>query len=356
MPKSITPNTNDSTVMDLLQATYPFVVANEGGFEVICNDTQYYLSSDLLANKTQKKTGPMATWDLLYKKGGNAKHVELFEGDSIGITDVMAKGHATWCQFQTAVAWERRELLDTRNNPEGLYDLLKARRVSEQLAMVDTLEDGLWSAPADSEDAKLTPMGIPFWIQKNDSATTNGGWDGGDPTGFASGAGGLAVATAPGWKNYVCNYDAVSDTDLFRKMNYAAERLNFRMPELAKDLPKDKKPDLRAFCNLETKIAIKEKLLDRQTGMVGWAVDPVKDKVTFMGAPLEYVPALDADSDDPIYLVDMGCFMPLARKGDYFQETGPGPVAGAHNTIAMFIDLSYQWVCVNRKKCAVFHK
>jgi hypothetical protein len=289
-------------------------------------------------------------------QGPGGRHVRLGEEDSIAIQDVTKMANDNMVSFTEPIAWEVREILAAQNNPKKMFNLLKTRRASIQLASMDTLEAGLWSAPSDSEDAETTPKGIPFWVQKDDTASGNGEFTGGDPSGFTNGAGNLASSTYSGWQNWVGNYALINDDDLITKLQAAFLNMNYQAPGgHAKDVPANQKlGDVKLYTNQEVWLACK-KVAKQQNDQVGFDLDPVGNP-TFNRRQFEYVAYLDADANNPIYLIDLDVFGAHYLKGDYWRETGPGPVAGRHNTIGMFLDLSYQWVCTNRRRCGVIHK
>ena len=90
------------------------------------------------------------------------------------------------------------------------------------------MEERMWTAPTSNTQSPRPPSGIPFWLQQ--SATAAFGFNGGDPSGFAAGAGGIDSDTYPNWKNGTFTYNAISDDDALDKWAEACEKCYFKAP------------------------------------------------------------------------------------------------------------------------------
>ncbi len=96
-------------------------------------------------------------------------------------------------------------------------------------------------------------------------------------------------------------------------------------------------------------------------GSGGGGVQEIDGTLTFKKNPLIWVPQLDdttvfTAATNPIYQIDHGVFYPVCLKGDYLRETGPVVAPNQHNMYRVFLDLTYNFICVNRRRCAVFGK
>ena len=240
-----------------------------------------------------------------------------------------------------------------QNDADALYDLMASRRVSEQVgAMEDELEPKVWTAPTDEADAEDNPMGIPFWVQKNKTTGITGGWNGGDPSGFTNGAGGITVASAPGWNNYTGAYTAISNEDLIKILRRAMYKLRFKAPGiLGKDIPKERM-NTHLLMGLEMQLDLVD-VAKNNNDRLGWDLGKGDMETKFYGHGLEIVPYLDNDTDNPIYLIDYNTLFPITLKGDRFRESKPKIDDKNHNCYVVFTDLTYQYVCTNRKRNGV---
>lgn len=339
----------DTEMLDFVRAAYPKVIKKD--FTVICRDLQDYLVARWFAEKRDKqKTGSRCSWSLMYRKGSSAKHADWMEKDSVSIQNTTRMGYAQWTHFTFNVAWFRQELLMVMNDASALFDLMAARHASEYIgALEDELEPKLWGAPVSEEDAKNTPMGIPFWIQKDPTTTPGGAWNGGNPSGFTSGAGGVDVASYPGWKNWTAGYTDISNADLFRVLRYSFAKLNFKKPRiLNKGQSEMNTKRTHIYCGLDSKLDAVDAARNNNDS-IGWDLGAGDMEAKFYGHELEYVPYLDNDSDAPFYLVNEDTLYPITLKGDRFRESEPMISNDHHNCYAVYTDLTYQYVCDNRK-------
>jgi hypothetical protein len=84
------------------------------------------------------------------------------------------------------------------------------------------------------------------------------------------------------------------------------------------------------------------------------AADAVEDDGADRGDgrvdPIIQVPKLDADTTNPIYFPDLATFYPVCLKGDYLRETGPIMSKDQHNAWKNFVDLTYNFICIDRRR------
>ncbi|NQV06799.1 hypothetical protein HQ535_09615, partial [bacterium] len=64
----------------------------------------------------------------------------------------------------------------------------------------------------------------------------------------------------------------------------------------------------------------------------------------------------EQDTADPIYCIDHGTFKLYCRQGVYLRESKPATAPNQHNTSVVFVDLSYQYLCLNRRANGVLYK
>ena len=346
------PQLTNEEMLDFVRAVYPKVIKKD--FSVLCQQYRDYTVADWFASgRVKEKGGSRLTWPVVYKRGASAKHANWTDPDTTSTNNVTAQGYSQWVHFTYNYSWFHQELLMATDEGE-ILDLMGARRVTEQLNALDVLEGGLWGAPTSPTDGQNTPQGIPFWVQKrSSSATLNGSWDGRDPAGFTDGAGGMSYATIPESANYAAEYTVVSDDDLVRKLREAILRMRFRKPKmLTTDLPAEGFPNPHIYTTLEMKLDLVD-LAKENNESLGWDLGKGDAETTFYKHPFDDVDFLAADTDNPIYLIDLDTIVPYVLRGDRFRETGPKMSDDKHNVYAVYEDLTYQYACPNRRKNAV---
>lgn len=318
--------------------------------EIATDLTEYEVLPRMLKRgKVKFATGAGIQRNVMVGTSNAAKHVGLFNVDSSNTTDVMAVADVPFRHTTTNYAFDRREK-QMNGGPEQIVDLIKIRRADAMISLAKLLEDTFWSKPADSTD-KITPYGVLYWIVK--SATQ--GFNGTNPSGFTDGAGNLSSTTYPRWANYTDAYTAVSKADLIKKLRKAYRLTDFKSPV---DIPSYREGTgqrFRLYLNEETLSDI-EDVGEAQNENLGRDVASMDGSITFRRNPLIYIPKLDADTDNPIYGIDWGTFFIYFLRGEYLREEAPYKVANQHNVFRVDVDLSWNTLCVDRRRHFVFKK
>jgi hypothetical protein len=308
--------------------------------------------------------------NLITQLSGAASHTGMTDTDDVDIPDLMDDIIVPWRHAQTKWGYHYQTDILMNRGKSTINDTVKPRRHVAMIDLAEELEAKAWQVPNSSD--KLNPYGLPYWIVYN--ATT--GFTGGYPTG-PDGVqhvtiAGLNLTDSPKFRNYSAQYAAVSKTDLLPKMRTALRKTNFRSPVTKGDMSTPRGKDRRYYCDEATCSAFEDlgeaqnenlgRDLAPYTGGAGHGgVQEVDGTLTFKKNPIIYVPQLDdtavfTAATSPIYQVDHGVFYPYCLKGDYLRETGPFMAPNQHNMYRVFLDLTYNIICVNRRRCAVFGK
>lgn len=272
------------------------------------------------------------------------RHVGLFAEDNIVVEDLMNNINIGWAHYTTNYAWEVRELLMNRGAAR-IVDHVKVRRTGAMIALAEDMEEAAWTLRDASDE--LSPNGIPYYVVKN--ATE--GFNGGAPTGFTDVAG-LNPTNFPKWKNWTAQYANVTKADLITKMRKAHQKINFKSPVNIPDFRKGKGDTYRIYVNHATELDFAE-VGESQNENLGRDLAPMDGKMTFKSNPIIGLPQLNDDTTNPIYMLNMGKWYTFVLKGDFLRESKAKPVANRHNTIAVYLDHSYNYLCWDRRAQAV---
>lgn len=286
---------------------------------------------------------------IMHTTSGAARHAGLYEEDVVNIGDVLAQINIPWRHTYTNWGFEVREpMMDA--GAAKIVDLVKVRRTDAMLSLAALLETAFWTKPETDADLE-TPYGVPYWVVKNVSE----GFNGGDPSGFSAGAGGMATGAYPRWKNYTGSYAAVSKADLIVKMRKAHRRIRFRSPVDINDYRNGAGDRYRIYTN-DTAIIALENLGEAQNENLGRDLASMDETMTFRKHPIIWVPELDSQTDDPIYMLDMSTYAPVILSGDNLRETGPQQAGNQHNVRVVFVDLTWNMLCLDRRRQCVLYK
>jgi len=334
----------DQDIADLVTTTLKDL--GRGSFEQIAQDLQQYevMSKWLKKDRVTFDTGIGIQKTLMDKMATSAQHVGLFEEDVVNIEDVLTTMNITWRQAQTYWAYERREMLRNKGSAR-ILNIITPRRLAAMLGLAATLEDKAWASPA--ADNEVDPYGIPYWIVKNASD----GFNGGAPAGHTTVAG-VNLTTHPNFKNYAFTFTAISKASAIAKMRIAALTTNFVSPVSSPENRNQISDKYRIYTDMTNYLAFSD-IGEGQNENLGRDIASMDGTVMFHRNPIVWIPKLDADTTHPIYMINHGTFYPVVYKGDYMYEHDPILLPNRHNTWAVWTDLSYQYLCVDRRRNAV---
>jgi hypothetical protein len=327
-------------------------------FQQIAQSLQRYevLSRWLKKDKVMFNSGSSIKRNLMLQTGGVAEHAGLFATDDTNIWDHLAALDAPWKHAKTQWGFERREALMNRGKAL-VTNVIEPRRMGAMIDLADELEAGAWQAPS-STTTDLS-YGIPYWIVSN--ATT--GFNGGLPTGHTTIAG-INITTYPNFKNYTYTYTNVTKADLIKKLRTAHRKCRWISPESVKDYRSGLVDQFRLYVD-ETTIAALEDLGEQQNENLGRDLAPmggardvkfVDDVLVFRKHPIIWIPYLDDNSpvsSNPVYMIDHSVFNPVVLAGDYLVESKPEKAPLQHNALQVFVDLTYNFICLDRRRCSV---
>ncbi|MBE7558235.1 phage major capsid protein [bacterium] len=317
-------------------------------FNQIAQDLQSYeiMGRIMKREKKQFDDGIAIQRNLMVRIIEGARHTGLFAVDEVNAGDVLEQITIPWTHTTTNYPFERREIAMQRSAAK-IVDIVKTRRVGAFLGLAKIMERDGWSAPADVSDV-LAPWGIPFWIQKNASE----GFNGGNPAGFPAGPGGLSHAN---FRNYTGAYTQVSKADLIKLMRRAYRKIHFESPVSIPDYRSGRGDRYRIYVNLETMEAL-EDVGEAQNENLGRDLAPYDGSIAFRRNPIVWVPYLDADTTNPVYFINYAYFHPVFLRGEYLREQGPEKAPSQHTTLVVYIDLTWNMLCTDRRAQAVLHK
>lgn len=294
-------------------------------------------------DKVQFDSGTGIQRTLMVDHSNAARNVGLYQKDAVNVGDVLEQIEIPWRHTTTNYAFDRREL--AMNGGESkIVDLLKVRRTDGMLSLIELMEANFWGAPVNELD-KTTPWGVPLWVVKNASE----GFNGDKISTWSTYPGGLNHAK---FRNYTAQYAAVTKADLILKMRKAHRQTGFESPINIPDYRSGRGDQFRLYVN-ETTLEALENLGESQNENLGRDLAPMDGTITFRRNPIVWVPYLDADTSNPIYMLNFGYFHPVFLKGEYLREGEPKPAPEQHTVSVIHIDLTWNTLCTDRRRQAV---
>lgn len=322
-----------------------------GAFTDMQTDLTDHVAAREIWGKKKKKFAGGENWEFEAQTDHNhsARAVGLYEQDGSSLADTMIKGSVEARHVNAHYIYDQREKAFQQGGTK-IVDLIKTKYVAMMISFNEYLEEILWSKPTDSSDTK-TPYGIAYWVVKNASE----GFNGGNPSGFSTGRGGIDC-TAAGktrFKNYTASYTDITKEDLVRKLRRASRKSKFRSPV------SHATPNFEMGNGIYTNdavIGIFEEILETQNMNLGNDVASKDGKTLFKSTPITYAPKLDDDSQNPIYMLDWKWLSVGVLEGWENNLSAPYMVPGKHLVRRVDLDCSMNMVCTDPRRQTVVYK
>ena len=287
-------------------------------------------------------------WEAQVDHNHSARTVGLYETDGTIMFDTMIRGRVQPRHINAHYGYDLH-LPAFQRGGVSIVDLVKTKYTGMMISFYELLEGILWNKPASSADNK-TPYGILYWIIRNAAE----GFNGENPAGFTDGRGNIDSTVYTRHANWSSQYVAISKEDLIRRMRRAHRQTKFRSPVSHAE------PVLGGMRNgiytNDDVIGIMEELLEDQNMNLGNDLNSKGGKTVFKSTPITWVPYLDADAGDPVYMLDWKWLAVGVLAGWENQLSKPYPVPNKHLVHRVDLDVTLQMICTNLRRQAVIYK
>lgn len=318
-------------------------------FTDLSTDLQEYYAMRIMMQGDKVVTyddGYAFQWDVLTDTDDSAEFVGLYHEDHVDVTDAMVQASSTWKHITWNWAFDYHEQA-FNGGASRIVNLIDTRRIRSMIGAIQKFERAMWRCPSASTTKE--PFGIPYSVVKNNVT----GFNGGLPTGYTD-VYGLSPTTYPRWKNFTAQYTSITKDDLIDKMAQAADKTKFTPP--VDGLPLINEGMSRGiYTNYNVYRPLKQ-ILEAQNENLGLDVDWAEGKAVFRRTPFNWVPQLDEDTDDPVYMIDWKSFKTAKLKGWWNRMTEIAKHALMHNVYVCHYDSSFNWLNFDRRRHAVIAK
>lgn len=279
------------------------------------------------------------------RTGGAARHLAIGDEDVVNIPELLREIRVDWVHASTNWGWNRIELLQNKGKAVRTK-VIDPRRGAAMLDLVEELESKAWSCPA--ADDTENPKGVPYAIVKNATEGFNGGYPSGHTTMY-----GADLTTLRNFKNWTGTYTAFTRSDAIRAWRKAFQRTRWKSPIGGKAIRFNQK--LRFYVNQDTELDLGD-IGTSQNENIGPELAKFDGMMLFKGVPIIAIPQLDYDTQNPIYGINHDTFFPVVLKGNYLRESEPDKWPNHHNWYVVFIDLTYNYLCLDRRRNFVLYQ
>lgn len=288
--------------------------------------------------------------NLLNKLSGAARHSGLFDTSNANVPDILKQVRVDWIHAETSWAFEYRSDVLMNRGGKAIVDLIEMRRADAMIDLVDEIEEKSWQAPSSTDT--VNPFGVPYWIVK-DNTTATGAFSGGAPTGHTT-VGGVDLTASPNFKNWSANYTNLTKADGIKLLRTSHRKIGFKSPINIPQYRGEKGESYRLYVN-EATIQDFEDVGESQNENLGRDVASMDGQMVFNNHPIVWVPNLDTDGNNPIYMINHRTFFPAILKGDNLREMSPIRAPKQPNLFECFVYITYNFVCINRRANAVVY-
>ena len=308
---------------------------------------KYWALNELMKeNRITPQGGDYIQWRVKALLGTASRNVGLVFDDDVSIPDTMVVAEADWRGTTTNYGILGPELAMNSSSAK-IIDLEMERRIDMLEGLAVLMESNFWG-PVVAADDNVTPWGVKTWITRPLTYTADG-FVGGLPTSSYTTIG-LNPTTYSGWRSYFYKYTDLIPTDFVRKTSLAATRVNFTPPV---NVPEYNTGDnWKLYTNLSVQQSLEE-LVRSSNENLGPDIDAYHGQVTFRRMQMNWVPALDADTSNPIIGIQWGDFKTFVLPSWWMKQTYVPQVPGRHTMSAMHTDCIYQHVLRNRRTCFI---
>lgn len=308
-------------------------------------------------HKRMEDGGDRLEWKIQTDNIGSFTDFEFYGKVETAQADLTTKAFVEWSEQLVYYTYDINEKLMQATEPVKIVDELEIRIHSMYNDWFNGMEQRMWTAPTSDSQNPRRPYGIPFWIQKGSSAAFS--FQGGDPDGFSSGAGNVAVGTVDAWKNGAFRYANLTDDDGIDKWVEACDKCQFTAPHNFNQLDAGKTD--WGFYTTYPNLQVLRKFLRDQNDDLGGDVAAYRGTVLFKGNPVIWVPALTDsassayDSTNPIYGINWRVFDFFFQKGRNQQVLRPITPHNQPTVRKVFMINIDNFKCLNRRLCFVGH-
>lgn len=316
------------------------------------------------SDKVQLDGGDRVTRYISLRDTGNAQHVRMYDTDTPNVANVDEVIKVEWTHAQVSFSYSVKEIAMNMGNRVRIYNLLKQRRTNAFREFADMLEEVAWRTPTSSTD-DLNPFGIPGWIVQPDTDPAEGEgaftgytgdyWAASESSMSNVGNVDCSATTNPRWANYYEDHGGKLDSSLLKRLRRAFRKTKFQSPMFAKQVidPKSSFSNFRLYTNSSVLDEVEE-ITTKSDDRIGADLGKYAGKTLFKGIPFMYVDVLDDSKQyvygaDPIFGVNHNHFYPVVLNGENFRVNEPMTKVGQHNVLTVYVDLSYAYICDNRR-------
>ncbi len=312
---------------------------------------EYYFASRLFDRmKKAEMSTSQCKWKIEVRYADNFQVVGLYHRDSSNRVNVLDEASMKWAMTTTNYHYDIDEEVFGQG-AQQIVNYIKLREDGLMKSFFAGMEDLMFGdGPTSSSQSPFPPTSLTWWIQE--SATE--GFNGGNPSGFTSGAGNIDVADYPQWKNRTFSYTNFDRDDCIEKVINSMDLCEFKPPIPRPDIAEQQRPNWELLTT-HSRVAVARRLLQLGNDNIKNDLAAHSGNVYIRGVPMVWVPAWtnsssqNARTDGIILGVNWKTFKWYYAAGRNMRKRKPFQHPEMSNVRLRCMDDSGQIVCFNRR-------
>jgi len=270
--------------------------------------------------KAMRGLGGTYRWDVKVDRHQQASAVGAYNIEQTAVKDMFVKANVPVRTLRGKYAFDILEE-ELNSGPEQVVDVIKARRIDCYGDAVDKIEEYFWADPIDPTD-EITPWPLSMTILPHPSASTPPGFNGGNPTGWATKQG-LNASLFTRWRNWTAGWADMSaiEPGFIYRLNEAIDKTNFQAPYPYPNASPEE--DDYVFVAPFALRQMINQYLRSQNDNLGKDVRSFFGDPVVAGTPVQWVEDLDNKESMPFIGINFSVFTVVQVSGWDFKEQGP---------------------------------
>ena len=312
-------------------------------------------------DKVMEKGGTKLTWQALIDDAGNARFTNPYETRDYNSNDVWGAFEAPWRLCDAYYQVTKDEIGENTGSAEQLQNLLDGKRTECACGIANLLEEWAWKCPAGETDAeKDDPYGVEYSVVIITGAQVTA-----NATNRFRGANNANMTSCYGVDSSAAKYERYRNFNDFwtnasgditeddvDKICRMLRQLKWTGPINAREFESAAFDNLRLY-TVDTLIVSAERKARANNDSLGADLGKYAGNTVTKGIPWIWSEGLETVSGStyPLMAIDHNSFVVIVHKDEYMAETGPKRLERQHRVMVTDVDLKFQFVNRNRRRC-----
>lgn len=341
-----------SSIADIVRKTAPTYL-NKLTYSLLATRYTQCYAVNMMKDKSEPDDGNPLEFRVATDLGTNIGTISPFQTVEVTASNNAAVGTERWGSKRISWAIDTTVKALQTTDAKKIVDYADSERELALAGGFESIEDDWWKCRSSDDGVRIHEM--PYWIVKSNSATADPDGNVSDGTSAVGGfTGNQAYGTTnPGgisharWRNYANKYTSLGWSDLGKKIMVAMKKCDFRNP-VPMATSTNGEPDWGFYTNMDVTIGLVDQVRSNNDRL-GYNILAGSNSVTIQGNKVTWIPALDADTDDPFYGLNWKSWKIKTLKTMWMKEETYDPIPTQPTVITSHLMSFFQDLCVNRR-------